>query len=117
MEKYWEKTEHEGVTVFMSKVQVLHSKEDVHEAFEQMASGLPVERHCQIVISLKDVKVISNAVLSNLILLQRQVDRMQGQMRLCDLSDVVQSVFRTSTLDHLFQIDKNLFLSLSAFQR
>ena len=59
-------------------------------------------------IDFTDVGLISSSLLSKLILLQRRVDASRGKLRLCELSPVLQSVFRTSNLDRLFTIDRDL---------
>jgi anti-sigma B factor antagonist len=53
--------------------------------------------------------------LSKLILIQRRVDGTRGKLRLCELSPVLQQVFRTSNLDRLFSIDRDQRTSLAAF--
>ena len=56
-----------------------------------------------------------SSLLSKLILLQRRVDASHGKLRLCEMTPVLQSVFRTSNLDRLFTINRDLREALAAF--
>ena len=66
-------------------------------------------------LDFTDVGLISSSLLSKLILLQRRVDASHGKLRLCEMSPVLQSVFRTSNLDRLFTINRDLREALAAF--
>ena len=45
----------------------------------------------------------------------RRVDGTHGKLRLCEMSPVLQSVFRTANLDRLFSINRDLREALAAF--
>ena len=73
--------------------------------------GTPI----RLVVDFSDVNLISSTLLSKLILLQRRIDGSHGKMRLCELSPVIQQVFRTSNLDRLFRIDRDQRTALDSF--
>ena len=59
--------------------------------------------------------LISSTFLSKLILLQRRIDGTRGKMRLCEMSPMIQQVFRTSNLDRLFKIDRDQRTAIDSF--
>jgi anti-sigma B factor antagonist len=69
----------------------------------------------RLVVDFTDVNLVSSTLLSKLILLQRRVEASRGKLRLCDLSPIIQQVFRTSNLDRLFSIDRDQRASLESF--
>ena len=93
----------------------LFDERTVKEVSDQIAAllnndGSPIK----LVLDFTDVALISSSLLSKLILLQRRIEATQGKLRLCELSSVIQSVFRTSNLDRLFKIDRDRRTSLDA---
>jgi anti-sigma B factor antagonist len=106
----------DGVKVIRFHERQLFDERTVREVSEQIAAVLPNDgTPIKVVIDFTDVALISSSMLSKLILLQRRVDASHGKMRLCEMSPVVQSVFRTSNLDRLFTIDHDQRASLSTF--
>jgi anti-sigma B factor antagonist len=106
----------DGVKVIRFHERQLFDERTVREVSEQIAAVLPNDgTPIKVVIDFTDVALISSSMLSKLILLQRRVDASHGKMRLCEMSPVVQSVFRTSNLDRLFTIDRDQRASLSTF--
>jgi anti-sigma B factor antagonist len=94
----------------------LFDERTVREVADQIAAALPNDGSpIKVVLDFSDVALISSSLLSKLILLQRRVDASQGRLRLCELTGVVQSVFRTSNLDRLFSIDRDQRAALAAF--
>ena len=86
------------------------------ESAEQVSSVLPNDgTPILLVIDFSEVTLISSTFLSKLILLQRRIDGTHGKMRLCEMSPILQSVFRTSNLDRLFGIDRDVRAALAAF--
>lgn len=95
----------------------LFDERAVREAVDQISTALPVDGGpIRVVIDFSDVNLVSSTLLSKLILLQRKVDGTHGEMRLCDLSPIVQQVFRTSNLDRLFKIDRDQRTALDSIQ-
>lgn len=109
-------TEVDGVKVVRFHDRQLFDERTVREAAEQVAALLPNDGGpIRLVLDFTDVGLISSTLLSKLILLQRRVDGSGGKLRLCELSPVLQQVFRTSNLDRLFGIDRDLRTSLEFF--
>jgi anti-sigma B factor antagonist len=95
----------------------LFDERTVREVAEQVAINLPSDgTPIRLILDFSDVSLISSTLLSKLILIQRRVDASRGKLRLCELSPVLQQVFRTSNLDRLFTIDRDQRTSLEAFQ-
>jgi anti-sigma B factor antagonist len=106
----------DGVKVIRFHDKHLFDERTVRELAEQVAAVLPNDGSpIHLVLDFSDVALISSSLLSKLILLQRRVDASSGRLRLCELSPVLHSVFRTSNLDRLFTINRDLRESLTAF--
>jgi len=58
----------------------------------------------RIIISLQNVAHITSSVLGKLIHLHRQLQRKEGKLALCELSDNVMEIMETSRLDTYFSI-------------
>ncbi len=107
----------DGVTLVRFQDHQLFDERVVREAAEQIAAALPNDGSpIRLVVNFSDVTLISSTLLSKLILLQRRVDASHGRLRLCEMSPVIQQVFRTSNLDRLFKIDRDRTSSLESFQ-
>ncbi len=107
----------DGVKVVRFHDRELFHERTVREAADQIAEALPNDGSpIRLVLDFADVNLVSSTLLSKLILLQRRVDGTRGKLRLCELSPVIQQVFRTSNLDRLFKIDRDLRTSLESFQ-
>jgi anti-sigma B factor antagonist len=104
----------DGVKVVRFHDRHLFDERTVRDVAEQLAAILPNDGSpIRLVLDFTDVALISSSFLSKLILLQRRVDGTHGKLRLCEMSNVLQSVFRTSNLDRLFQIDRDQRASLT----
>jgi anti-sigma B factor antagonist len=94
----------------------LFDERTVREVADQIAAALPNDGSpIRVVLDFSDVALVSSSLLSKLILLQRRVDASHGKLRLCEMSPVLQSVFRTANLDRLFSINRDLREALAAF--
>lgn len=110
-------SEQDGVIVVRFNERQLFDERTVREAAEQISVSLPNDGSAiRIVLDFSEVGLISSTLLSKLILIQRRVDSTGGKVRLCELSPVLQQVFRTSNLDRLFTIDRDLRSSLEALK-
>jgi anti-sigma B factor antagonist len=108
--------ESDGVKIVRFNDRQLFDERTVREVAEQIAAALPNDGGpIKVILDFTDVALISSSFLSKLILLQRRVDSSQGRMRLCEMSPILQSVFRTSNLDRLFAIDRDQRASLTTF--
>jgi len=108
--------EMDGVKVVRFLDRQLFDERTVRDVADQIAAILPNDGSpIRLVLDFSDVALISSSLLSKLILIQRRVDGTRGKLRLCELSPVLQQVFRTSNLDRLFSIDRDQRTSLAAF--
>lgn len=110
-------TEVEDVKVVHFHDPQLFDERVVHEAAEQIAVRLPNDGSpIKLVLNFSGVGLISSTLLSKLVLLQRRIDASRGKMRICELSPVLEQVFRTSHLDRLFGIDRDQRTALDHFR-
>jgi anti-sigma B factor antagonist len=106
----------DGVKVVRFHDRQLFDERTVRDVADQIASILPNDGNpIRLVLDFSDVTLISSSLLSKLILFQRRVDGSRGKLRLCEMSPVLQQVFRTSNLDRLFSIDRDQRTALAAF--
>jgi anti-sigma B factor antagonist len=106
-----------GVKIVRFNDQQLFDERTVREVSEQIAISLPSDgTPIRLVLDFSEVNLISSSALSKLILIQRRVDATRGKLRLCELSTILQQVFRTSNLDRLFAIDRDQRTSLEAMK-
>jgi anti-sigma B factor antagonist len=107
----------DGVKVVRFHDNQLFDERTVREAADQIAAALPNDGSpIRLVVDFSDVGLISSTFLSKLILLQRRIDASRGKLRLCEMSPIIQQVFRTSNLDRLFKIDRDQRTALDSFQ-
>lgn len=94
----------------------LFDERTVRDVADQISAVLPNDGSpIRLVLDFSEVALISSSLLSKLILFQRRIDGTRGKLRLCELSPVLQQVFRTSNLDRLFSIDRDQRAALAAF--
>ena len=107
----------DGIKIVRFNDQQLFDERTVREVSEQIAISLPSDgTPIRLVIDFSEVNLISSSALSKLILIQRRIDATRGKLRLCELSPILQQVFRTSNLDRLFAIDRDLRTSIEALK-
>lgn len=108
----------DGVMVVRFTDHQLFDERPVREIAEQIAVNLPSDgTPIRLILDFSDVTLLSSIALGKFILIQRRVDASRGTMRLCELSPVLQQVFRTANLDRLFTIDRDLRTSLEGIRR
>jgi anti-sigma B factor antagonist len=106
-----------GIKVIRFKDNQLFDERTVREVADQIQATLPNDGSpIRLVVDFSDVNLVSSTLLSKLILLQRRIETSRGKLRLCEMSPIIQQVFRTSNLDRLFSIDRDQRTSLDAFQ-
>lgn len=99
--------------VITFKDRLVFDDRTVREAAEQIAAALANDGSpLRIILDFSGVELISSSLLGKLVLLQRRIDSTSGRLRLCELSGTVAAVFRTSNLDRLFAIDRDLRAAL-----
>jgi anti-sigma B factor antagonist len=110
-------TNDEGVTVVHFLERRLFDDSIVREVGEQLMAALPTGTALLVVLDFTGVEIVSSAMLGKLILLQRRVDASGGKLRLCELGDAVRGVFKSTNLDRLFGIDRDVRAALEALGR
>ena len=107
----------DGIKVVRFEDHQLFDERTVRELSDQIAAALPNDGSpIRLVVDFSDVSLISSTFLSKLILLQRRIDGTRGKLRLCEMSPMIEQVFRTSNLDRLFKIDRDQPTAISSFQ-
>ena len=107
----------DGVQVIRFTDRQLFDERTVREVADQILAALPNDGSpIRLVLDFTDVNLVSSTLLSKLILLQRRIDQSRGKLRLCEMSPIIQQVFRTSNLDRLFKIDRDLRTAIDTFQ-
>ncbi len=110
-------SEADGVKIIRFQDSQLFDERTVREASEEIAAALPDGGSpIRVVVDFSDVALISSTFLSKLILLQRRIDQARGKLRLCEMSPIIQQVFRTSNLDRLFKIDRDQRAAIESIQ-
>jgi anti-sigma B factor antagonist len=107
----------DGIMVVRFTDHQLFDERPVREIAEQIAINLPSDGPIRLILDFSDVGLLSSIALGKFILIQRRVDSSRGGLRLCELSPVLQQVFRTANLDRLFTIDRDLRTSLEAMRK
>jgi len=106
-----------GIKIVRFNDRLLFDERTVREVSEQIAISLPSDgTPIRLVLDFSEVNLISSSMLSKLILIQRRIDATRGKLRLCELSPILQQVFRTSNIDRLFAIDRDQRTSLEALK-
>jgi anti-sigma B factor antagonist len=109
--------ESDGIKIVHFHDRQLFDERTVREIADEIAVALPNDGSpIRLIVDFSEVNLISSTFLSKLILLQRRIDSTAGRMRLCEMSPVIQQVFRTSNLDRLFRIDRDLRTAIDSFQ-
>ena len=105
-----------GIKVVRFLDHQLFDERTVREVADQVAAALPNDGSpIRLVVDFSDVNLVSSTLLSKLILLQRRIEATRGKLRLCEMSPIIQQVFRTSNLDRLFSIDRDQRTSIESF--
>ena len=106
----------DGVTVIRFNDHHLFDERTVRDVADQVTAALPTDgKPIRLILDFAGVELISSSLLSKLIMLQRRIDGTGGKLRICELSGILQSVFRTSNLDRLFGIDRDVRASLRMY--
>jgi anti-sigma B factor antagonist len=109
-------TDHDGIKIVRFQDHQLFDERTVREIADQIAEALPNDGSpIRLVVDFSEVSLISSTFLSKLILLQRRIDGTGGKMRLCEMTPMIQQVFRTSNLDRLFKIDRDQRTAIDSF--
>jgi anti-sigma B factor antagonist len=106
--------EREGVRVLSFLERRLFDDAIVRDAGDQMLAAVPRAKPCPVVVDFSGVDLLSSSMLVKFVVLLRQMEAIQQPLRLCEMNNTLRQVFRTSNLDRLFPIDRDLSESLAA---
>jgi len=95
---------------------LLFDDKAVHEAMKQVEAVLPDPGFpVRLVLDFSEVAMISSALMSKLILLQRRVNASSGRLRLRGMSSDLQMLFRRANLDRLLHIENETPAAIGAW--
>jgi anti-sigma B factor antagonist len=104
----------DGTTVIRFNDRQLFDDRTVREVTEQILLVLPeLKPGDGLVLDFSGVTTVSSSMVGKLVLLQRHSDNRGARLRLCELNEPIAAVMRTTNLDRIFQIDRDLRESLS----
>ena len=107
----------DGIAIVCLIDHQLFDERTVREAPDQIAINLPADgTPIKLISDISGVTLVSINVLSKLISIQRMVEATLGHIRLCELSLILQRVFRTSNPDRFFRIDRDRQSSIEALR-
>ena len=104
-----------GVTIVSIVDSDLLSEDVIQEVGDQLLRLVEEMGETKLIISFRDVKYMSSAMVGQLVKLHKKVTKAQGRMILCGFSPVLREVFRISQLDRLLEIQENEQIALDKF--
>ena len=107
-----ESREIDGVRVLRFTSSRLFDDVTVRQVGDALIDALPTKPGARLVLDFSNVEEVSSSMIGKLLLVLRRMDATKGKLRLCELSPSVRGVFRTTNLDRLFGIDRDLRESL-----
>ncbi|HMB04919.1 MAG TPA: STAS domain-containing protein [Isosphaeraceae bacterium] len=105
----------DGITLVSIVEGDLLAEDVIQEVGEQLLRLVEVMGEAKLVISFRDVRYMSSAMVGQLVKLRKKVAKAKGRMILCGFSPVLREVFRISQLDRLLEIQENEQLALDRF--
>jgi anti-sigma B factor antagonist len=107
-----ESREIDGVRVLRFADRRLYDDFTVRQVGDALADAMPTAPGSRLVLDFSQVDEVSSSMIGKLLLVLRRMDAAKGKLRLCELSPSVRGVFRSTNLDRLFPIDRDLRESL-----
>jgi anti-sigma B factor antagonist len=104
-----------GVTLVSIVDNDLLAEEVIMEVGEQLIRLVEEQGETKLVISFRDVRYMSSAMVGQLVKLHKKVVKVGGRMILCGFSPTLREVFRISHLDKLLEIQENEQVALDKF--
>jgi anti-sigma B factor antagonist len=104
-----------GVTIVSIVDNDLLSEEIIQEVGDQLFRLVEEQGETRLVLSFRDVRFMSSAMVGQLVKLHKKVAKANGRMILCGFSPVLREVFRISQLDRLLEIQENEQVALDKF--
>jgi len=105
----------EGGIVVSFAESTLTSEEVVHELEEQLLALAEQAGATKILISFRNVRFMSSAVLGILVRLARKLGELGGSVQVCSLAPGLEEVFRAARLDRRFAINEHESTALDSF--
>ncbi len=97
-----------GVVIVRFLERKISDERMVREIADQLFAAVPSNgKAIRVILDFTGVELLSSSMLGKLIVLQRRVDASGGKMRLCEMTPTTLTVFKTSSLDRLFGIDRD----------
>jgi anti-anti-sigma factor len=103
-----------GVRIVRFLDRMLYDETTARAVGDELAAAVPRSGPVALILDFSGVEALSSTMLGKIILLQRRIDGAGGRLRLCEMSKPVRDVFRTSRLDQIFAIDRDLAESREA---
>ena len=100
--------EEPGLRIIQFQDRRLFDDATVRDVFDQLAGALPRNASTAVILDFVNVETLSSSMLGKLILIQRKMDGMKARLRLCEMNNTVRMVFRSTNLDRLFRIDRDV---------
>jgi anti-anti-sigma factor len=104
-----------GVTVVRFRDRKVHDQERIEKLGRELFELVEGQNRHQLVLNFLDVDFISSATLGKLIVLDRKIKAVNGQLRMCHVSPEILEVFRVTRLDKVFDIRGEESEALAAF--
>ena len=92
------------ITLIRFHQEMLTDEINIDQLKHELTAVLEQTGSEQMIVSLKNVVHITSSVLGNLIHLHRHLQRLEGKMALCELTENVMEIMKTSRLDTYFSI-------------
>ncbi|MBX9654498.1 STAS domain-containing protein [bacterium] len=83
---------------------------------DQLFALVDEDHRTKILLDFGSVEYLSSAALGKLLNLNKKVDKMQGQLRLCRIKPEILEVFQITRLDKVFSIYEDQGIALESFR-
>jgi anti-sigma B factor antagonist len=91
------------------------ASENIQAISDELIRLLEVDERHSLLLNFEGVEFMSSSALNALLLLNKRIKAVNGQLRLCNLRPEIRNVFEITQLDQLFHIHANEAASLAAF--
>jgi anti-sigma B factor antagonist len=91
-------------------------EQNIQTIGEQLFALVDDDRRSKILLDFGSVEYLSSAALGKLLNLNKKVDKVQGQLRLCRIKPEILEVFQITRLDKVFSIFDDQGTALESFR-
>lgn len=105
----------DGVTVATFADPSILAEEVIRDVDEQLSLLLEGSGSGKVLLSFRDVKFMSSAMLAVLVKVARRVEKAKGRLKICCLAPPLMEVFRMTRFDRLFEIHDGEASALDSF--